>query len=194
MQENQTPVFPVVTPQVVVEQPKQSNFLVILLSILLLLSVAIAGFFAYQTQKLVKELTMLRVEPTPIATVEPTMKPVGAFDNIESWTTVKNEEGFSFKYPPLHSDSSVDFRFIDAISSDCSSKVKSETRIINGQKLVLDYYIYLNKGICSSDGLNHLLIQVPGYPLFMTDYKDVDKDLAMSFIDTIVSTFKVDNK
>lgn len=80
MQENnpiQTPVAPVVAPQVVAEQPKQSNFLVILLSVLLLLSILIAGFFAYQTQKLVKELTVLKNEPTPtaIAKVEPTSDP-----------------------------------------------------------------------------------------------------------------------
>jgi len=78
MQETMIPTTPVVTPQVVVEQPKQSNFLIILLSVLLLLSVTIAGFFAYQTQKLVKELTMLKTEsiPTPEATMEPTIEPV----------------------------------------------------------------------------------------------------------------------
>ena len=53
-------------------QPKQNNFLVVLLSILLMLSVVIAGFFAYQTQKLVKELTILKTEPTLVGTVEPT--------------------------------------------------------------------------------------------------------------------------
>lgn len=66
MQENnliQTPVTPVIT--------SQSNFLVILLSILLFISVLIAGFFAYQTQKLVKEL-----RNTAVATIEPTAEPV----------------------------------------------------------------------------------------------------------------------
>jgi hypothetical protein len=67
--ENQT--VPVVTPQVVVES-KGNNFLVILLSILLFISLAIAGFFAFQTQKLVKELSILRSNPTPVATVVPT--------------------------------------------------------------------------------------------------------------------------
>ena len=61
------------------EQPKQSNFLTVLLSVLLLLSVSIAGFFAYQTQKLVKELNLVKVVPTP-ATEEPTIEPV-ATDN-----------------------------------------------------------------------------------------------------------------
>lgn len=87
------PVAPVVTPQVVIKQPKQSNFLVILLSVLLLLSVLIAGFFALQTQKLVKELTILRTEPTPVATVEPTTEPV-AIDNSE---TSNKDESFDCK-------------------------------------------------------------------------------------------------
>jgi hypothetical protein len=73
MQENntvQTPITPVVVPQ--------SNFLTVLLSVLLLLSVAIAGFFAYQTQKLVKELTILKTEEkiVAVATTEPTVEPI----------------------------------------------------------------------------------------------------------------------
>lgn len=66
----------------VVGQPKQSNFLVILLSVLLFISVVIAGFFAFQTQKLVKELTMLRTQTTPVTTVEPTNEPVASVDSI----------------------------------------------------------------------------------------------------------------
>jgi len=45
------------------QQPKTNSFLVILLSSLLIISCLIAGFFAYQTQKLVIELTLLRSEP-----------------------------------------------------------------------------------------------------------------------------------
>lgn len=69
---------------------KQSNFLVTLLSILLSISVFIAGFFAFQTQNLVKELTKLQVTPTPIATIEP--------DPTTSWKTYKNYL-FSISYP-----------------------------------------------------------------------------------------------
>lgn len=65
--ENQTPVTPV--------NQKTSNFLIILLSILLFISVVIAGFFAYQTQKLVNELNVLRNQPNPVATTEPTAEP-----------------------------------------------------------------------------------------------------------------------
>ncbi len=105
MQENNPVSMPVVTPQVAVEQPKKSNFLVILLSTLLIISVAIAGFFAFQTQKLVKELTLLRTEPTPMATVEPTTEPVATdssmtIDPTAGWKTYTNTMyGFSFKYP-----------------------------------------------------------------------------------------------
>ena len=65
------------TPQVVSgEQPvaKSNGFLISLLSILLLLAVLIAGFFAYQTQRLVKELRVMSDEskPAPVATQTPT--------------------------------------------------------------------------------------------------------------------------
>lgn len=94
MQENQIPVAPVVTPQVVIEQPKQSNFLVILLSVLLFISVSIAGFFAFQTQKLVKELNLVKVTPTPITMVEPTIDPTA------DWKTYTNTKiGFTMRYP-----------------------------------------------------------------------------------------------
>lgn len=98
--ENQIPTAPVVTPQVATEQPKQSNFLVILLSVLLFISVAIAVFFAYQTQKLVKELRVkneeLRANATPIAKVEP----VTIIDPTADWKTYTNtKNNYSLKYP-----------------------------------------------------------------------------------------------
>lgn len=76
--------------------PKQSSFLVTLLSILLLISCLIAGFFAYQTQKLVKELTVYKLQPeeTPIATITP--------DPTADWKKYTNSElGFSFKLAPI---------------------------------------------------------------------------------------------
>lgn len=93
--ENQTPVTPVVTPQVV-EQPKSNNFLLILLSILLLISVSIAGFFAFQTQKLVGELRMKNEELKNTATTtEPTADPTA------NWKTYEiTEVNTSFKIPP----------------------------------------------------------------------------------------------
>ena len=61
--------------QIVDQKPKNNNFIVTLLSVLLLISVFIAGFFAYQTQNLVKEITKLQVTPTPIATIIPSPTP-----------------------------------------------------------------------------------------------------------------------
>lgn len=102
---NQIPVPTVITPQVKIEQSKKTNFLVILLSTLLIISVVISGFFAFQTQKLVKELTLLRTEPTPMATVEPTTEAVATnslktVDPTADWKVYTNTMyGFSFKYP-----------------------------------------------------------------------------------------------
>lgn len=96
--ENQTPAVPTSVPQIVEEQPKQSNFIVILLSILLLLSVLIAGFFAFQTQKLVKELQGIRNEE--LITPEPTTEPVATLDPTADWQVYTNSKyDFSFKYP-----------------------------------------------------------------------------------------------
>ncbi|MFZ3301165.1 MAG: PsbP-related protein [Microgenomates group bacterium] len=72
----------------------QNNSLVILLSVLLLLSVSIAGFFAYQTQNLVKELTSLKSSPTPVSSTEPDTDPTS------DWKTYTNEKvGFILRYP-----------------------------------------------------------------------------------------------
>ncbi len=78
------------------EQPKQNNFLTILLSILLLLSVSIAGFFAYQTQKLAEELRVLSSESKQknMSTSESISDPKNNWKNFES----KKYE-FTFKYP-----------------------------------------------------------------------------------------------
>ena len=58
-----------------IEAPKQNNFLVVLLSVLLIASVSIAGFFAYQTQKLVKELDEAKIPPLATLSPEPTSIP-----------------------------------------------------------------------------------------------------------------------
>ena len=96
------------------EQPKQNNFLIILLSILLLLSVSIVGFFAYQTQKLTTELKIkdkVLIVRTPDPTVEPTTRQVSTnfpvFTStptastslqIPGWKFFVNNS-FSFQYP-----------------------------------------------------------------------------------------------
>lgn len=102
MQENNLAVTPEVTPPVLVEQPKQSNFLVILLSILLLISVVIAGFFAYQTQKLFNELQGIRNEKLVDleSAVEPVATESSELDPTANWKTYTNDVlGIAFKYP-----------------------------------------------------------------------------------------------
>ena len=60
---NQTPVS---------QPPKSKNSLVLIMSILLMVTVAIAGLFYFQIQKLSKELARLQVQalPTPTPTAE----------------------------------------------------------------------------------------------------------------------------
>lgn len=109
MQENNpVQVVPEVQPVLIANdnQPKTNSFLVILLSILLIISISIAGFFAFQTQKLVKELTALKTEEKVVAvtTPEPTTEPVATesseADPTANWKTYTNKVfKFSFEYP-----------------------------------------------------------------------------------------------
>ncbi len=78
------------------QKPKTNSFLVILLSILLFISVSIAGFFAFQNQKLIKEITASKIMPTPVVTDEP----IAISDPTADWETYTNEEnGYSIKFP-----------------------------------------------------------------------------------------------
>ncbi len=77
------------------ENPKKFNFLIILLSVLLFISSSIAVFFAYQTQKLVKELVILEKSSMPISTMGPIMTP----DPTADWETYKYKDLFEIKIP-----------------------------------------------------------------------------------------------
>lgn len=102
MQENNPNPTPEITTPVAIEQPKQSNFLIILLSVLLLISVSIAGFFAYQTQKLVGELNKLKIDGKTV--VKDMSDPVET-QNLEiaataNWKEYINDDlKISFKLP-----------------------------------------------------------------------------------------------
>jgi hypothetical protein len=67
-------------------ESKQNNLVVTILSVLLLISVFIAGFFAYRTQNLVKEITKLRTPPVPVITATPTPDPT------TDWRLYSNKE------------------------------------------------------------------------------------------------------
>lgn len=114
MQENipiPTPVAPVAIPQVVVEQPKPNNFLLVLLSVLLFFAVSIAGFFAFQTQKLVSELRIVSTA-TPEPTIEPvaTNSAIATADPTANWKIYTDtKQRFSIKYPSTWRIISGDF-------------------------------------------------------------------------------------
>ena len=78
-------------------EQKQNNSIITLLSVLLLTSVIIAGFFAYKTQNLVKEITKLKSIPTSdktntqLTTTNYVNKKFGYSINIPAW------DGYSAK-------------------------------------------------------------------------------------------------
>jgi hypothetical protein len=76
------------------QQPKTNSFLVILLSVLLFVAVAIAGFFAFQTQKLVKEITVLKNEGNSVAvpSTEPVATESSEVDPTANWKTYTSNE------------------------------------------------------------------------------------------------------
>ena len=72
--------------------PKQIKYLIILLSILLAISVILAGFFAYQTQNLTKEIKKLRNEELITQTLTPS--------STVGWKTyISTDNSFTFKFP-----------------------------------------------------------------------------------------------
>lgn len=100
LENNPVPTKEVVTP-VVVGQPKQSNFLVILLSVLLIFSISTALFFAYQTQKLTNELSKLKtIEKTAGDMPVPVVPASSEVDPTADWKEYTNEDlKISFKLP-----------------------------------------------------------------------------------------------
>lgn len=78
-----------------VEPTKPNNFLVILLSVFLVFVLAIAGFFAYQTQQLTVELQEIRNEELVAQT-----SPESNNNLSKDWKTYINEKlKFELKYP-----------------------------------------------------------------------------------------------
>ena len=70
--------------------PQVKNSLVLIMSILLIVTVAIAGLFYFQIQKLSKELSKYQVQPSPT--------PTGTANPTQDWK-VENSDVISFKYP-----------------------------------------------------------------------------------------------
>lgn len=206
-----------ISNQPIVETPqkvnKKNNFLVSLLSILLLLSCIIAGFFAYQTQKLVRELTEQRnlVIPSPIST--PTA------DSTTNWKTYKYLDMFEIKVPN-------DYKIVDKGSNrieignyisiwsstmnpedcrgDCTMSGPQPTKIINGisMKYVKSWWGEIGGNIAQSFIAyivpikdKYIIIQLQELP-FTKEYevgreiKDIDPKQVELF-DQILSTFEL---
>lgn len=76
--------------------PNFKNSLVLIMSILLIVTVAIAGLFYFQIQKFSKELSKYQTQPSPLVSPEPSAEAETA-----NWKTYSNTKyGYSFKYPP----------------------------------------------------------------------------------------------
>ncbi len=128
------------------QQPKTKDFVVLLLSILLIISCLVAGFFAYKTQSLVKEITKLRSIQTPIVRDTPTPDPTA------DWKTYTNDElSISFRYPAQWSAKYKDFQNTDAIV-EFEYKNTPIFYIIDDNKIYSSIEKYLgNQNVLSSD-------------------------------------------
>lgn len=188
-----------------IEQPKQNNFLVILLSVLLLLSVSIAAFFAYQTQTLVKELTLLKSSPTPVSSTEPTLDPTA------DWKTYTNtSSNYSIKYPSnwkIENQSAgsmgtivPDARYIQIGYGNAVSGVlgieelqiipPSEEANLNSTKVVGNLTLRCN-GQFTSDTKTWCWIKVPNMDKYLNIqvFKNTNEEMN-GLLDQILSTFK----
>jgi len=203
-----------------ISDPERSNnnFLVILLSILLLISVAIAGFFAWQTQKLVSELQIMKdeVRIAPVATISPTAEPVAtdsAAIDTSNWKTYPPATTvglkYSFKYPSIAELTEAgDFAIFTTINSNISHRYVAKTTDIdalinNYQPFASPKIIFFSKSAFSINNLSGYKALTDGdtYYFLKTDnlnavlvfsYKSTEKNTGL-ILDQILSTFKLTN-
>lgn len=116
---------------------KKSSFLITLLSVLLLVSVFIAGFFAWQTQNLVREINSNKIELTPIATQTSDQ------DSTQNWKIYSNDKlGFSFKLAPV-------FKYPEIITPSESNSFSNKEGVsspleLSDEDILLESTIYTN--------------------------------------------------
>ncbi len=202
------------------EHPKSNIFLIILLFILLIISTSIAVFFAYQTQKLIKEINALKVVPTPISTISPTAAPVqteSALIDITSWETyVNTKKGYSLKYPQkwymkvkTYSDGTEGIEFDstkeDISSGYCDSCFRVEVIFEPGEIPDLSQYDFKKFLVNNNEGVRGIVdstigrtdqvyIQgAKGYVFFTFFVPGVDNGDSKVIFDKILSTFKFTN-
>jgi len=189
-----------------------STFLITLLSVLLLISCLIAGFFAWQTQRLVAEL---RVKNEELIINTPTVTPTP--DPTADWKTYTNSEyGFSFKYPSDFLDKKMNDNsvILSVGSKDYSLSLKADSDLdiytdeIKDIKKLFDtkeqnvnikgigpYTAYL-RSIQSAGGefsfFRIILIPIKSYMFDLSLSPKDENDFATSeeLADQILSTFK----
>ena len=87
MQDNNLETTNVLNEDIQKTQSKNNNFLITLLSTLLLISVFIAGFFAYQTQHLVVELNKVKNVATTMPSATPSSESTALPSNTPESTS-----------------------------------------------------------------------------------------------------------
>jgi hypothetical protein len=214
--ENQAPVTPVnqsVGEKVIQteQQPKKSNFLVILLSILLFISVVIAGFFVLQTQKLTEELiTKEDKSGGDTATVEITLPTTSPVSVNKNWKKYTNSD-FSYQYPEEWTEGQSGQTIV---SNQAGANITNFTKdmpmynecmkleITNiTNDLLVKYYSYdLGTEMCSNQAnMNNKeawITKVDGdgfQPGLIYDYNEVIYPNSLKVFDQILSTFKFTN-
>ncbi len=121
--------------------PKANNFLVTLLSILLLVSCLIAGFFAYQTQNLVKKLQ--DIQKNVAESPKPISSPVATNDPTQSWGIYENKKlNFSFKLAPIFTYPK-DFSVSESNSFSNREDISSPLELTNDD-ILLESTVYTN--------------------------------------------------
>ncbi len=200
-------------------QPQKSNFIIILLSVLLFISLAIAGFFAFQTQKLVNELTVLRSEPTPIATAETTVEPIVTNSpvsvsspiattpsQIPGWNFFTNNS-FTFQYPSgwkigqgntvIVSDTvgaGITIFNDSSMMNECMKVDKTDT--ISGKMVKYYSYIYSGEMCTDKNQLGNYQVWITkaggeGYgPGVIYSYNTTSYPKSFEIFKQILSTFK----
>ncbi len=172
-------------------EQKMNDIVVMSLSVLLLISVFIAGFFAYKTQSLVKEITKLKSIPTPIATVTPSPDPTA------NWKTYKNNDyGFTFKYP---NTTKVDEEYLsDSVSKFTKNKrpLMLYVRDLSNKSLIyIDPELPLTTGIVKERGTKILGLTNVDYEKYenTTHFSNFgNKNLPLFSIDTYTSNQEID--
>lgn len=181
-------------------KPKNgSNFLVTFLSLLLLLAVGAAGFFAWQTQNLVKQVNELKSQPTP----ESSATPQATTDPTADWKTYTNTEyGFSLKYPQ-ENDSKIEFSLVENYEGGyCYQWTHMSNIDIAGKKVRVDSGSYTGQpeDICKdTDNKDSNVVQAflpieGSVELFISIHSSsTNKETLLEKMDQILSTFEFTN-